>query len=327
MTPLVSIIIPVFNGENYLREAIDSALSQTHEQVEILVVNDGSTDGTEEIALSYGNKIRYFAKENGGVSTALNMGIKNMNGEYFSWLSHDDLYRNDKVEIQIRSLQDSPKRIAYSDYAVIDKNGKTLAVLDIMKKYPDADHNVGLFPVMHHVLNGNSLLIHRSHFDRAGMFDEKLVATQDYDLWFRMLRNAELVYTNQPLVLHREHEMQVTHKYRNNLVEVDNLWYNILNQLTTDEMRLLNGSERLFWIRQLEVLRLTRYKKAKQLARLRAKEQGIKMLPARTFAKWATYSLISFMSRLAQKIGIKNSVINSKAFGFLYKTWFEVRYK
>ena len=75
--PLVSIIIPVYNGENYLTEAIESALNQTYKNIEIIVINDGSTDSTEEICLQYGNKIRYFYKENGGVSSALYMSIPN----------------------------------------------------------------------------------------------------------------------------------------------------------------------------------------------------------------------------------------------------------
>ena len=79
--PLVSIIIPVYNGSNFMREAIDSALAQTYPNIEILVVNDGSTDNTREIALSYGDKIRYFEKENGGVATALNLAIREMKGE------------------------------------------------------------------------------------------------------------------------------------------------------------------------------------------------------------------------------------------------------
>lgn len=78
----VSIIIPVYNGGNYLRNAIDSALSQTYKNCEIIVVNDGSTDGgeTAAIAKSYGNKIRYFEKKNGGVGTAVNLGIAEMTG-------------------------------------------------------------------------------------------------------------------------------------------------------------------------------------------------------------------------------------------------------
>ena len=92
--PLVSIVIPVYNGADYMREAIDSALSQTYPHIEVLVVNDGSTDSgaTAAVARSYGDKIRYFEKKNGGVSSALNYGIRNMQGSYFSWLSHDDVY-------------------------------------------------------------------------------------------------------------------------------------------------------------------------------------------------------------------------------------------
>ena len=97
--PLVSIIVPVYNGANYMREAIDSALEQTYENKEIIVVNDGSRDDgeTERIALSYGDRIRYCHKENGGVSSALNLGISQMKGAYFSWLSHDDKYTPEKV--------------------------------------------------------------------------------------------------------------------------------------------------------------------------------------------------------------------------------------
>ena len=107
MQPKVSIVIPVYNGADYMREAIESALNQTYENCEVIVVNDGSTDETEQIALSYGNKIRYFAKENGGVSTALNVGIEKMTGEYFAWLSHDDVYYPWKIEKQINVLRKS----------------------------------------------------------------------------------------------------------------------------------------------------------------------------------------------------------------------------
>ena len=131
----VSIIIPVYNGEAYMREAIDSALAQTYDNIEIIVVNDGSTDSTDEIARSYGDKIVYYKKENGGVSTALNLALEKMTGDYFSWLSHDDRYYPQKVEKEVAFLEENgylgKKVIVFSDYDLMDENSKvaTAAIL------------------------------------------------------------------------------------------------------------------------------------------------------------------------------------------------------
>ena len=140
--PKVSIVIPVYNGSNYMKEAIDSALAQTYKNIEIIVVNDGSKDEgkTREIALSYGDKIQYYEKENGGVSTALNLGIEKMTGDYFSWLSHDDVYYPNKIEDQINFLKDSDNKevIVYSNYIYIDVDSKLLSYYKI-KKYLASD--------------------------------------------------------------------------------------------------------------------------------------------------------------------------------------------
>lgn len=135
--PVVSIIIPVYNGSNYLAEAIESALAQTYRPLEIIVVNDGSRDdgASERVAKSYGDKIRYFPKNNGGVSSALNVGIKNMQGEWFSWLSHDDLYYPDKIKRQIQEINERLNRkavqkpddlVLYTAGELVDKDGKLL---------------------------------------------------------------------------------------------------------------------------------------------------------------------------------------------------------
>ena len=104
--PLISIVIPVYNGSNYLAEAIDSALAQTYPNFEIIVVNDGSNDdgATAAVARRYGDKIRYYEKENGGSSSAINYGISKMYGEWFSWLSHDDLYMPQKLQMEMGYL-------------------------------------------------------------------------------------------------------------------------------------------------------------------------------------------------------------------------------
>ena len=128
--PKVSIIIPVYNGSDYMREAIDSALSQTYDNIEIIVVNDGSKDNgeSERIALTYGDKIRYIYKENGGVSTALNEGIRHMSGEYFSWLSHDDVYTPDKIKKSVLALSQLSDKttVIRCDSMHIDKNSEPI---------------------------------------------------------------------------------------------------------------------------------------------------------------------------------------------------------
>ena len=320
---LVSIIIPVYNGENYLKEAIDSALAQTYEPVEILVVNDGSKDRTEEIAKSYGDKIRYFNKENGGVSSALNLGINNMRGEYFSWLSHDDLYMPEKIEREIAVILDVPEQIVYSDYSVIDKKGKIIARMDIAKKFPGDNITLGLFPILKQVLNGCTLLIHNSHFKRAGVFNENLRTTQDYDLWFKMLKNEKLVYINESLVMQREHGYQGTHNYQRNRIESDELWLYILQNITKEEACLLHNTEWEFWDKQVEILCFTHFKKALAYAKERLSGFGGNKTSISRLARIIIYSILSLIASLARLFHIQNIIRDSVIFRWGYKIWFK----
>lgn len=215
--PLVSIVIPVYNGSNYVSEAIDSALAQTYPNTEIIVVNDGSTDGgeTERIVLSYGDKIRYVHKANGGVSSALNAGIRIMKGEYMSWLSHDDVYRPTKVERQVRLLQQTgvPDAIALCATQQIDQNSAELgspAWLKLPPRQP-VDGEQALTHIIDHSCNGCALLIPRSAFERCGTFHEGLRYSQDFLMWMQFfLAGYSIVYEKEVLVLSRVHAQQVT---------------------------------------------------------------------------------------------------------------------
>ena len=116
MKPLVSVVIPVYNGTNFLKEAIESVFAQTFTDYEILVVDDGSTDGTWDLIQSYGPRVRGLHKENGGVASALNLGIREMRGTYFAWLSHDDLWLPEKLARQVELLKSNPQfRACYTD--------------------------------------------------------------------------------------------------------------------------------------------------------------------------------------------------------------------
>lgn len=204
-SPLVSIVIPVYNGANYLRQAIDSALAQTYQPCEVLVINDGSRDEgqTERIAQSYGQRIRYLAKPNGGVATALNLGVQEMRGTYFSWLSHDDVYYPHKVASQVPVLQQQgPDAICYSDYDIIDASGTVVRAFD-NRPFPPAMFRPMLIRGMG--LQGCSLLIPRVLFDRFGLFKPELRCTQDYDLWFRMAKSVRMIHLPQRLMQSREH--------------------------------------------------------------------------------------------------------------------------
>ncbi len=251
--PMVSIIIPVYNGENYLKEAINSALAQTYSNVEVIVVNDGSNDdgATEKIALSYGEKIRYFYKENGGVATALNLAIKNMKGEYFSWLSHDDIYYEYKIERQIRALNEygDMKTIVYSGYNLLDVKSQMITQVLHSEVYSMEKLTNSVFPVLQGLIHGCSLLIHKSHFERVGIFNENLITTQDYDLWFRMMRHQKNIYINEPLILSRVHNAQGSRTLACYDLERCKLHIDFLEVLTKEEMNSMYESECNFYHR------------------------------------------------------------------------------
>lgn len=225
--PTVSIVIPAYNASNYLAEAIDSALAQTYPNVEIIVVNDGSRDdgATRQIALSYGDKIRYFEKENGGSSSALNMGIANMTGEWFSWLSHDDLYFPTKLEVQIRYIQEKQipeeelwRHIFFTGADIIDGNGNTVLLCDRKEAERTAafvDSLTNNAPLIaeptHYLFHGCSCLVHRKAFEEIGVFNENLRLLNDLDIWFRLYAaEYRIHYIPEALVKGRVHGAQVS---------------------------------------------------------------------------------------------------------------------
>lgn len=274
--PLVSIVIPVYNGANFLREAIDSALGQSYENIEILVVNDGSSDSgkTRDIALSYSDKIRYFEKENGGCATALNVGISNMRGQYFSWLSHDDKYLPDKIEHQINSLRQlsNKKTIIYGGYQVIDKDSKILYPVCPNRALPHEKLNIPLFPLLRGLVHGCALLIPSELFKEIGVFDASLPSTQDYALWFDFFRACPICFADRQLVLSRVHPDQGTHKIAKHIEECNELWSGFLHRLTEREMIEMEGSAYCFMIRTAAFLDGTPYADAAKLARAMADE-------------------------------------------------------
>ena len=220
--PKVSVIIPAYKASDYLAEAIDSVLSQTYPNIEILVINDGSPDdgATERLALSYGDKIRYFAKENGGVSSALNLGIDNMTGEYFSWLSHDDAYTKDKIAAQVASLKDADKNtVSLCSHFFIDKDSKPItahkAITPAGESRLLSNKEALNFMLNHGSYNGCAFLIPKEVFSSGLRFREDLRYSQDMLMWTHIFLNgASVRYIPDECVLSRIHAAQQTQTKR-----------------------------------------------------------------------------------------------------------------
>ncbi|ACM19813.1 glycosyltransferase [Geotalea daltonii FRC-32] len=249
--PKVSIIIPVYNGSNYLNQSIDSALAQTYQNIEVIVINDGSTDdlATENIAKSYGDRIRYFCKNNGGVGSALNFGLDKMTGKYFSWLSHDDIYQPNKIERQIELLrkQTNPEGvIVFSDWENIDENSSSIGCRII----DQAEIASSIYVVMNCTVNGCTLLIPKKCFDETASFDENLPTTQDYDLWFKMARKYQFLHLPESLVRYRIHSQQDSYKHPEHVKEQNILHTNFISRLTVDEILNLENSLPVFYIKR-----------------------------------------------------------------------------
>jgi len=228
----VSILIPVYNGTNFMRDAINSALNQTYKNLEIIVINDGSIDETDEIAKSYGNAIRYFSKENGGVSSALNLGLKVATGKFISWLSHDDMYYPEKIEKQVAFLKKYDNdTIAVSNWSIVNENKKIIKynyLDERLEKYPDCflafDRKTWL--------NGCAMLIPKTIFNKFGIFNIDLKSTQDYDMWFRLSKKVKFKIINEHLLYSRAHAKQGCLTMPNALIDSDLIHSQIIESLS-----------------------------------------------------------------------------------------------
>jgi glycosyltransferase involved in cell wall biosynthesis len=246
--------------------AIDSALGQDYDNIEVIVVNDGSTDDTDTIARSYGGKIRYFSKENGGVSTALNLAIKNAKGEYISWLSHDDYYLPNKVSRQIEELgklESREKILICSGCKCLDLINDT-EIESVVSNFKNVVLNkIDTLKLMYadkaHIC---SFLMPVKAFYKIGFFDSKLRTTQDFCLWFKFVDAGYLFfYIPEILMVERRHMHQVRMIKRKIFFCEELEKWNIANKLFHDDIkRASNADKKIF--RRRSRLRIIIYYKA-----------------------------------------------------------------
>ncbi len=199
--PFVSVIIPVFNGSRFLAEAIESARSQDYEPLEIIVVDDGSTDSTAEVAARYGDEIRYIFQQNGGPAVARNRGIAEARGEVIAFLDVDDLWPGGKLELQVaRLLQDARLDIV---------SGRVQFVCLPGAAQPDIEFESANQTLTNAYLG--AALFRRRAFERVGLFDAAYRYSDDQD-WFLRAReaNAPMVILEQITLVYRLHDTNMT---------------------------------------------------------------------------------------------------------------------
>ncbi len=255
INPLVSIIIPVYNGSNFLEQAIKSALNQTYNNIEIIVVNDGSTDNglTKKVADKYKKEIRYYEKENGGVSSALNYGIKKMKGDYFAWLSHDDLIEKDHIAnlVDFISIEGNEKTIPFSAFKIVDENNNLLINETILAQIHCFDYKISLlqneYSLLQGEINGGSVLIPKEAFSKHGMFAEDQRITQERDMWARLIKEYHFVNIPYDTAIIRSHSSQVTNTNSDIKIESDKKNLEIIKNISDEVITRLEKNKVSFY--------------------------------------------------------------------------------
>lgn len=218
--PKVSIIIPVYNCEKYIKECIESALNQTYNSYEVIVIDDGSTDKTLDILTGI-DGITVLIKSNGGTASALNTGIKNAKGNWIKWLSADDVLYHNYLDVMMKCAI-NPDVIYYCNYERINEYGVKIKnfieppIRDFKSNKEQFDELMKYF-----YANGSSSLIHKSVFERFGYFDDTLRHSEDYDMWLRASKNnIRFGLVSEILLKYRVHPEQLTNKVGGSLDEV-----------------------------------------------------------------------------------------------------------
>lgn len=218
--PLVSIVIPAFNAERYLADAVDSVLAQDYPRLDIIVIDDGSTDATASIVAGFGTHVRLISQANRGCAAARNAGVRAARGDYIAFLDADDVWWPHKIRLQVDALAASGLPMAYSRFIVWTP--------DATGTFPPPEQ---MFGMTHHpalsdcaLVSGNiypqllldcivwtsTVLLEKSLLETAGPFDESLVIGEDYDLWLRLSHLTVMLGMEQPTALYRQHAQSIT---------------------------------------------------------------------------------------------------------------------
>lgn len=284
MSERVSVIIPVYNSEKFLKQSIESVITQTYENKEIIAVDDGSTDRSGKILKQYSGKIKVISQKNKGLASALNTGLKVITGKWFKWFSPDDILYPHALETIVSELKNlSENTIIYSNWDLIDKNGKKLRSFSETNynNLKNFDFNVRLLDDQQ--INVNTTLVPSSLLKRGcSIEDSEEPVTIDYNFFLKagILFNTRFYLIQKPLVGYRISPEQLSHNnIHKSLTFRDNVKNKVLSNLEPKQRELYENA-------------LKKYSKSKPISK-KTMNMGLKIVTS-TLPKRVTDRLLLF---------------------------------
>jgi glycosyltransferase involved in cell wall biosynthesis len=243
--PKVSVVMPVYNGEKTLRNSIESILNLSYKNFELIIINDGSTDSSEEIIKSFNDeRIKYFKKENSGAQAApRNLGISKATGDFIAFCDQDDIWYSEKLDKQIKVYEISEERggigIIFCSANLIDEGDKKIGENSVLfEGFLSAKESFNRL-IMGNFITACSAIFPRHVFDEVGRLDENLKGVDDYDLWLRIAFKYGIIGINEPLCGWRQSTNSFSVDKSKQYVEVEKIFDKLGDK--TEEIKVGHG--------------------------------------------------------------------------------------
>lgn len=264
INPKVSIVLPIYNGARYMRQSIDSCLNQTYKNIELIIIEDGSTDDTVKIIKNYNDhRITLIQHEkNKGLPTALNTGFKYSTGEYLTWTSDDNYYCEDAIKKMVEFIMNIEGDFVFANYYIIEDNitNKTVNKMPQIMDLKNQNYIGGCF------------LYSRKVKDVIGDYDSDIILVEDYDYWIRISKKFKMRYLKEPIYYYRIHRNALSSqknrdidlpitvclvKTKNQIFDNDYATSFIIGYITNRIMKRYNINERNVFFRPIyRIIRL-----------------------------------------------------------------------
>lgn len=230
----ISIILPVYNGEKYLSQSIESCLNQTYKNIELIIVNDCSTDATLKIANRYAEsdeRVRIINnKENKKLPASLNVGHNEAKGDFITWTSDDNLYELNALEVLLNQISEQKADIVYSNFVLIDDSGNKIREVELL----------GIENIIFGNFIGCCFLYKKEVYKRNNGYNENFFLVEDYDFWLRAISHSYYAQVKKNLYRYRKHEQSLTNLIATTELK-NQLWKENVHKMYTDFCKTITG--------------------------------------------------------------------------------------